>query len=108
MTVEDTIALVQKKAKCSMIVWGLSYLFLFPFLFYFFAPFVGLNSSNTSFMNKLIGFIDLLPIFGMPLSLFLMWLSYSKTYYNITRLCWIIPILLFALALMIHVILEGL
>jgi hypothetical protein len=57
-------------------------------------------------MNKLIGFIDLLPIFAMPLSFFLMWFSYSKTYYSITCLCWVIPIFFFALALMTHVILE--
>ncbi len=88
------------------IVWGLTYLFLFPFLFFFFAPFVGANSINATFKNKLLGFIDLLPIFAMPLSFFLMWFSYSKTYYSITRLCWGIPIFFFALALLVHVILA--
>ena|SRR5579864_7191064 len=94
----------QKKAKCSMIVWSLAYLFLFPFLFFFFAPFVGANSIDATFVNKLLGFIDLLPIFTMPLSFFLMCFTYSKAYYNITRLCWIIPIFFFALALIAHVI----
>jgi len=100
MIAEDMTSFAQKKAKCSMIVWGLTYLFLFPFLFFFFAPFVGANLINATFMNKLIGFINLLPIFAMPLSFFLMCFSYSKTYYNITRLCWVIPIFFFALALM--------
>ena len=103
---EDTTSLAQKKAKCSMIVWGLTYLFLFPFLFFFFAPFVGAHSINAPLMNKLIDFIDLLPIFAMPLSFFLMWFSYSKTYYSATRLCWIIPIFFFSLTLMTHVMLS--
>ncbi len=107
MIAEDTTSLAQKKAKCSMIVWGLTYLFLFPFLFFFFAPFVGANSINATFTHKLLGFIDLLPIFAMPLSFFLMWFSYSKTYYSITRLCWGIPIFFFALALLVHVILAS-
>lgn len=106
MIAKDTTSLAKKKAKCSMIVWGLTYLFLFPFLFFFFAPFVGANSINTTFTHKLLSFIDLLPIFAMPLSFFLMWFSYSKTYYNITRLCWVIPIFFFALALLVHVILA--
>lgn len=105
MTV-DHAAFAQKKAKCSMTVWGFAYLFLFPFLFVFFAPFVGVNSIHSSFTDKFLGFIDLFPIFAMPLSLFLMWLSYSKAYYKIVRLCQIIPILFFALALLVHVILA--
>lgn len=103
MIAEDITLFAQKKAKCSIIVWGLTYLFLFPFLFFFFAPFVGVNSINVSFVNKLFGFIDLLPIFALPLSFFLMWLSYSKAYYKIVRICWIIPILFFVLALLLHI-----
>ena len=106
MIAEDTTSLAQKKAKCSMIVWGCTYLFLFPFLFFFFVPFVGANSINATFTHKLFGFIDLFPIFAMPLSFFLMWFSYSKTCYSITRLCWGIPIFFFALALLLHVILA--
>lgn len=108
MIAEKTTSLAEKKAKCSMIVWGLTYLFLFPFLFFFFAPFVGANSINASFINKLIGFMDLLPIFAMPLSLFLMWFSYSKAYYKVVRLCWVAPILFFALALLMHMVLDQL
>lgn len=103
---ENTTSFAQRKAKCSMIVWGLTYLFLFPFLFFFFAPFVGTHSINASFMNKLIGLIDLLPIFTMPLSLFLMWISYSKKHYKIVRFCWVIPILFFTATLLMHVILD--
>jgi hypothetical protein len=106
MIAENTTSVVQKKAKCSMIVWGLTYLFLFPFLFFFFASFVGANSINASLTKKLIGFITLLPIFAMPLSFFLMWFSYSKAYYKVVRLCWIIPILFFALVLLVHVTLA--
>ena len=102
----DHATLAQKKAKCSMIVWGFTYLFLFPFLFFFFAPFVGVNSIHPSFTSKCLSFTDLLPIFAMPLNLLLMWFSYSKTCYKITRLCWVIPVLFFALALLMHVILE--
>jgi hypothetical protein len=104
MITEEMTSLAQKKAKCSMIVWGLTYLFLFPFLFFFLVPFIGANSINATFMNKLLSFIDFLPIFAMPLSFFLMCFSYSKTYYKIVRLCWLIPIFFFALALVIHVI----
>jgi len=108
MIAEDITSLAQKKAKCSMIVWGFTYIFLFPFLFFFFAPFVGVNSTNASFTKKLIGFIALLPIFAMPLSFFLMWFSYSRAYYKVVRLCWMIPIFCFALVLLMHVILDQL
>src|SRR5262249_13071874 len=106
MTIDHT-TLTQKKAKCSMIVWAFTYLLLFPSLFFFFVPFARISSINSSFTSKFLSFVDLLPIFAMPLSLFLMWLSYSKAYYNITRLCWVIPILFFALVLMMHVILGS-
>ena len=103
MTTEDRASPVQKKAKCTMIVWGLTYLFLFPFLLFFFAPFGGVNSTNTSCAKKLIGFITLLPIFAMPVSFFVTWFSYSRAYYEVVRLCWMIPILLFALVLLVHI-----
>ncbi len=101
MITEETISFAQKKAKCSMIVWGFTYLFLFPFLFFFFVPFIRATS-----MNKLLSFINLLPIFAIPLSFFLMWFCYSKTYYGLTRLCWVIPIIFFALALLLHILLA--
>ena len=104
MITEDRTLPAQKKAKCTMIVWGLTYLFLFPFLFFFFAPFVGVNSINTSFSKKLIGFITLLPIFEIPVSFFVMWFSYSRDYYKVVRFCWMIPLLFFALVLLVHVI----
>ena len=106
MIVEDIASLAQRKAKCSMIIWGLAYLFLFPFLFFFFAPFVGAHSINASFMNKLTDLIDLLPIFTMPLSLLLMWISYSKKHYKIVRFCWVVPVLFYAATLLMHVILD--
>lgn len=106
--ITDQAMSAQKKAKCTMIVWGLTYLFLFPFLFFFFAPFVGANSINVSFAKKLIGFITLLPIFAMPLSFFFMCFSYSRAYYKVVRLCWVIPIFCFALVLLMHVILDQL
>jgi hypothetical protein len=99
---DNDITLAQKKAKSSMIVWFFAYLFLFPFLFFFFAPFIGFQLTDVSSTNKLLSFIDLSPILSMPLSLLLMWFSYSKSRYKITRLCWIIPLLLFALALGCH------
>lgn len=105
--ITDQAMSAQKKAKCTMIVWGLTYLFLFPFLFFFFAPFVGANSINASFAKKLIGFITLLPIFAMPASFCLMWFSYSRACYKVVRLCWMIPILFFALVLLMHMILES-
>ncbi len=104
MTV-DCSKLMQKQAKCSMIVWGLAYLFLFPFLFFIFGPFWDSFSTRSSSIYKLLALLDLLPLFAIPFSLFLMWFSYSKTYYKITRLCWIIPILFFALALLMHIVL---
>lgn len=102
--ITDQAMSAQKKAKCTMIVWGLTYLFLFPFLFFFFAPFVGANSINASVAKKLIGFITLLPIFAMPLSFFLMCFCYSRAYYKVVRLCWVIPIVCFVLVLLMHVI----
>ncbi len=106
MITEDRTSPAQKKAKCTMIVWGLTYLFLFPFLFFFFAPFVGVNSINASFTKKLIVFITLLPIFAMPLSFFLMYFSYSRAYYKVVRFYWMIPVLFFALVLLVHFILA--
>lgn len=99
---EDTTSFAQKKAKCSLIVWGFTYLFLFSFLFFFFVPFFIVNSSNATFMNKLLGVMDLFPIFAMPFSFFLMVFSYSKKYYIVARFCWITPISFFALALFVH------
>lgn len=106
MITDDTTSLAQKKAKCSMMVWGFTYLLLFPFLFFFIAPFVGVNSPSASFTKKLIGFITLLPIFAMPLSFFLMYFGYSRAYYKTVRLCWVMPILFFALVLLMHIILA--
>jgi hypothetical protein len=98
----DLAMLNRKKAKYSMIVWSLTYLFLFPFLFFFFAPFMKINSINSTCTGKILGPVGLFPIFSMPLSLFLMWFSYSKGCYSITRLCWIIPILFFICSLLMH------
>jgi hypothetical protein len=106
MMTEDTTSLAKKKAKCSLIVWCPTYLFLFLFLFFFFAPFVGINSINAPFTKKLIGFITLLPIFAMPLSFILMCFNYLRGYYKVVRFCWMIPILFFALALLVHIILA--
>ena len=103
MTTPSTNA--QKKAKCSIIVWSITYLLIFPFLFFLFAPFVAVSSSQ-SYLNKFFSFIDILPILLMPFSLFLMWFCYSRAYYKMARFGWIIPIFLFALALLFHIVLE--
>lgn len=105
--VTNQAILAQKKAKCSIVVWGFTYLFLFPFLFFFFSPLLELNPINSPSTNRFLGFIDLFPIFAMPLSLLLMWFSYSKGYYKIVRLYWVIPILFFALTLLANVILAS-
>jgi hypothetical protein len=41
----------------------------------------------------------------MPLSIFLMCFSYSKYHYKTARFCWTIPLFLFAITLVLHVIL---
>lgn len=106
MVTEDTTSFVKKKAQCSMVVWGGTYVFLFPVMFLLFAPFATGSSTDASFREKLIGFITLLPIFAMPISFFLMCFSYSKAYYKVTRLCWMVPIFFFALVLLVHIVLD--
>src|SRR5262245_21938942 len=98
------ITKIQKKAKCSMIVWTLAYLFLFPFLFFIFAPIIGIFYANQSLLIRFLSIMDILPILSMPLSSFLMWYSYSKSYYYITRICWLIPLFLFAVTLLLHIV----
>jgi hypothetical protein len=111
---------IKRKAKICAVAWTIIYVLLLPLLSYFALlsamifdnPHLSIPKGlsiifTISLMNKLVGFIDLLPIFAMPLSLLLMCFNYSKTHYNITRLCWVIPIFFFALALMTHIMLES-
>lgn len=88
-----------------MIVWSFTYLLLFSLVFFFFVPFIRVQSSP-AFLSRFFGVVDVLPILSMPLSLFLMWFSYSRAYYKVTRFCWITPLFLFALALVLHIVLE--
>lgn len=108
MLEEELTTHSQKKAKCSMIVWGITYLFLFPFLFFRLGLFFVLNIFNGSLLNTLIGFVSISPIIAMPLAFLLMWYSYSKSYFKVTRLCWTIPIFFFVFALLTHIILNAL
>jgi len=96
---------IQKKAKCSAIVWSITYLLLFPFLFFLFAPFVTALPSH-SYLNKFFTLIDFLPILSLLFSPVLMCYCYSKAYYKIARFGWTIPVFLFALALLLPMILE--
>jgi hypothetical protein len=102
----DHVMFAKKKAKCSVVVWGFTYLLLFPFLSLCYAPMVRFNSVNPFLLDNIIGIIDLCPIFAMPLTVFLMWYSYSKAYYHIVRICWVVPIFFFVVALLFNIVLA--
>jgi hypothetical protein len=106
MTTDHLAILARVKTKCSIIVWCFFYLFLFLFLLFFLIPFARLNLIDLSPARNALGLIDFLPVLAIPLSLILMWVSYLKKHYRVARLCWAIPVLFFALTLLMHVILE--
>jgi uncharacterized membrane protein len=98
---------MRKKAKCSMIVWSLTYLVLSPFWFCIGLS-TGLNSIHLLPNDKWLFFANLLIVLAVPLSLFLMWFSYAKGYYEMTRVCWLMPSVFLTLALLIYTLLGAL
>jgi hypothetical protein len=96
-------SLAQKRAECSMAVWSLTYLYLFIVLSFVFGSSFGSDLGRQNAMGQFLGLVALSPIFIILPSLGLMWFSYLKGYYRITRICWMIPIFFFALAIVILV-----
>src|ERR1700722_17431414 len=93
----------QKKAKCSMIVWSSTYLFLLPFLFDIFGPRANIFAYH-SFRERSFSALLLILILSFPLSLLSMWYCYYKRYYKIVRFCWIFPFFLFLCCLIVSLI----
>jgi hypothetical protein len=97
-------SLAQKKARCSVAVWSLTYLFLFLLFGFMIASSIKYGFASKPFTEKFHFFVSTSPVLAMPLSLGLMWFAYSKGYYRIIHICCAIPIFFFVLSLLIDAI----
>lgn len=87
------VSLDQKKAKCCLIIWGITYLYLFLFLLFFLGGCVyfRLVEANT-LAYKLFILMDLIPILSIPLTYFFMVLNYKSGHYKKIHFFWLAPI----------------
>lgn len=102
---DNEVILEQKKSVCTIIIWGITYWFLFPLLYEIWIPFFEIDWSSASFKRIFTHLVTVSPIYAMPFSFCLMVLAYWKRYYRLSRLCWILPILLYAFAVLVNGIL---
>lgn len=95
----DDVALhAQKKALCSLIVWGITYSILILF-FVVVVVSVSIAAGISGFIDvykqDLWRIIIISPALATPFTVVLMYFGYSRGYYKAVRFCRWIPILLF-------------